>query len=210
METLNDVTRMRIVGGNLALDFVNTRSGPRTGPADDDILHGYDDLLAWAGHVGELTDPVRARLRRMGRDDPEGARVAYRRAIRVRDELDRLFRTAAGGRNPSHQQLAGLRDHELDALAQAELVSHDGRFRWAWTGPLDLGRPLWSVVHAAVELLTSGPLDRIKGCARCRFLFLDESKNRSRRWCSMDDCGTDEKISRYLARRAAARTAAGS
>jgi predicted RNA-binding Zn ribbon-like protein len=61
------------------------------------------------------------------------------------------------------------------------------------------------VVHAAVELLTAGRLDRVKGCGTCRFLFLDESRNRSRRWCSMEDCGTAEKIRRYVTRRAEAR-----
>jgi len=61
------------------------------------------------------------------------------------------------------------------------------------------------VVHAAVELLTSGPLDRVKACAGCHWLFVDESKNRSRRWCTMEVCGTNEKVRRYLARRAAGR-----
>ncbi len=65
--------------------------------------------------------------------------------------------------------------------------------------------PLWTVVHAASTLLTDGPLDRVKGCASCRFHFLDESRNRSRRWCSMDDCGTHVKMDRYVARRASRR-----
>ncbi|WP_414636011.1 CGNR zinc finger domain-containing protein [Actinophytocola sp.] len=48
---------------------------------------------------------------------------------------------------------------------------------------------------------TTGPLDRIKTCAGCRFIFVDESKNRSRRWCGMADRGTAAKIRRYVARR---------
>ncbi|WP_372443637.1 CGNR zinc finger domain-containing protein [Nucisporomicrobium flavum] len=66
--------------------------------------------------------------------------------------------------------------------------------------------PLRPVVHAAVQLLTTGALDRIKRCGGCRFLFSDESKNRSRRWCSMDDCGTAEKSRRYVAVRRARTT----
>ena len=57
----------------------------------------------------------------------------------------------------------------------------------------DLALPLWTVVHAASTLLIDGPLDRVKGCASCRFHFLDESRNRSRRWCSMEDCGTPSR-----------------
>ena len=58
---------------------------------------------------------------------------------------------------------------------------------------------------AAGELLTSPQLSRLKKCAGCPWVFLDQSKNLSRRWCAMDDCGTHEKILRYVARRAARR-----
>jgi predicted RNA-binding Zn ribbon-like protein len=64
---------------------------------------------------------------------------------------------------------------------------------------------LWPVAYAATELLTSGPLGRVKNCAGCNWLFVDESKNRSRRWCSMEECGTHAKMRRYVARRAAKR-----
>ena len=97
------------------------------------------------------------------------------------------------------------RKAEAEGLGRAELVAGVAGFEWSWTRVADLTRPLLPVVHAAITLLTDGPLDRIKGCAGCRYLFLDESKNRSRRWCSMDDCGTAEKSRRYVARGAAAR-----
>jgi predicted RNA-binding Zn ribbon-like protein len=206
METANDVTRMRLVGGNLALDFVNTRSGPPTGPPDDDVLHRYEDLVAWACHVGTVTDPEAARLRRHARTEPDGARALFERALHVRDCLDDLFRRTATGGQPTDRHLARMRDDAAEALAHARLVSEDGRYRWHWTDHRDLGRPLWPIVHAAAELLTSGPLARLKTCAGCRFVFIDESKNRSRRWCSMDDCGTASKIRRYVARRSAGRS----
>ena len=64
---------------------------------------------------------------------------------------------------------------------------------------------LWPVAHAATVLLTSGGLDRLKLCAGCHWLFLDASRNRSRRWCTMEVCGTHEKMRRYVAKRAARR-----
>jgi predicted RNA-binding Zn ribbon-like protein len=209
METMNDVTRMRIVGGDLALDYINTRSGPAGGAPDDDILLGYEDLLAWARHIELLTEPEAAHLRRAARRDPDGAQLSYQRAIDVRDHLDELFRALATGGRPAARPLARLRDEAADALAHAQIAPSGDRFGWRWSSDQGLARPLWPIVHAAVELLTGGPLDRIKACTGCRFLFLDESKNRSRRWCSMDDCGTTEKMRRYVARRAAARTGTG-
>jgi predicted RNA-binding Zn ribbon-like protein len=205
METVNDVGRMRIVGGHVALDYVNTRSGPPDGPPDDELLHSYPDLVAWAGRIGLVTEPEAARLRRQADTRSDDARDLFQRALGVRDYLDELFRTAATGGQPSESELARLRDDTSEALGHARLVPEDGHYRWRWTDPRDLGRPLWPVIHAAAELLTAGPLDRIKTCAGCRFVFLDESKNRSRRWCSMEDCGTAAKIRRYVARRAANR-----
>ena len=64
------------------------------------------------------------------------------------------------------------------------------------------------MVHDATRLLIDGPLDRLKACDGCNYLFIDESKNRSRRWCDMTTCGTAEKMRRYVARRAAKRATA--
>jgi predicted RNA-binding Zn ribbon-like protein len=200
METVGDVTRMRLVGGNLALDFVNTRAGPPAGSPDDDVLAGYPELVAWGVYAGALTDAEAAALRRLSRGDPDGAHVAFARSLRTRDYLDEAFRALVAGRNPSTSALARLRDDEADALGHARF-ERGGAFAWTWRDDRTLARPLRPVVHAAVELLTTGPLDRIKGCGGCRFIFNDESKNRSRRWCSMDDCGTAEKIRRYVAAR---------
>ncbi len=196
---------MRLVGGNLALDFVNTRTGPPVGPPDDDVLTGYAALVDWARHAGSLATAEAAALRRSSRDDPRGARAAFARALRIRDQLDEVFRTLAAGRDPAASALAAVRDEEADALAHARL-DRGSTFTWTWQDDRTLARPLRPVVHAAVQLLTTGALDRIKGCGGCRFVFYDESKNRSRRWCSMDDCGTTEKIRRYVATRRARST----
>lgn len=200
METVNDVTRVRLVGGNLALDFINTRTGPPVGPPDDDVLTGYLELVAWGVYAGDITEAEAAVLRRLARNDPDGADTAFARSLRTRDYLDGLFRALAAGRSPSPAVLAGLRDDEADALGHAQLEL-GSTFAWTWRDDHTLARPLRPVVHAAVQLLTAGALDRIKECGGCRFIFNDESKNRSRRWCSMDDCGTAEKIRRYVAAR---------
>ncbi|MGC5031066.1 CGNR zinc finger domain-containing protein [Micromonospora sp. DT229] len=200
METLEDVTRMRLVGGNLALDFVNTRSGPPAGAPDEDTLTSYPDLVAWGVYAGTLTPAQAAALRRGSREDPGGAEAAFGQALRTRDYLDEVFRALATDRDPSASALASLRDDEADALRHAQL-DRDHTFVWTWRTDDTLARPLRPVVHAAAQLLTTGQLNRVKGCGGCRFLFYDESKNRSRRWCSMDDCGTAEKIRRYLTAR---------
>ncbi|MEU6025123.1 ABATE domain-containing protein [Micromonospora sp. NPDC047134] len=200
METPEDVRRMRLVGGNLALDFVNTRSGPPTGAADDDTLTGYSALLDWGVYAEALTQAQAAVLRRRCRDRPGEAEAVFGQALGIRDYLDEVFRALATDRDPDPSALARLRDDEAEALRHARL-DRDHTFVWTWHADDTLARPLRPVVHAAAQLLTTGQLNRVKGCGGCRFLFYDESKNRSRRWCSMDDCGTAEKIRRYLTAR---------
>jgi predicted RNA-binding Zn ribbon-like protein len=196
METV-DVTRMRLVGGDLALNLVNTRTGPPDGPVDDDVLTGYPELLAWGEYTGAVTPAQTETLRRLSRHDQAGASAVFTRSLRIRDYLDEVFRALARHRTPDASALIQLREDETDALAHAQL-ERASTFEWTWRDDHTLAQPLRPVVHAAVQLLTTGTLDRIKGCAGCRFIFIDESKNRSRRWCSMEDCGTTEKMRRYV------------
>ena len=201
-----DVTRMRLVGGNLGLDFVNTRSGPPVGAPDDDALRSYDDVVAWAVYAGAIPEREVQRLRRSAAKDRPAADAAFARSLRIRDDLDLVLRALAHGGEADAGVLDRLRDDESAALQAAQLAPGTP-FAWGWDDDRSLARPLWPTVHAAIGILLTGPLDRVKQCGGCRFLFLDETKNRSRRWCSMDDCGTDEKMRRYVASRRASRDA---
>jgi predicted RNA-binding Zn ribbon-like protein len=205
METPGPFRGQRIVGGNVALDLLNTQNGAAGAPPEDDVLSDYRDLLAWASHVGLLTAAEERRLRRRARERPADADAVFRRALETRAYLHGLFDAVARDKPPAAADLERLQRDEADALSHGRLAPADGQYDWSWADDQGLDRPLWPVIHAALTLVTDGPLDRVKGCGSCRFLFVDESKNRSRRWCSMDDCGAEDKMRKYVARRAAAR-----
>jgi predicted RNA-binding Zn ribbon-like protein len=205
METPEHIERLRVVGGNLALDFVNTVEGEPEEDPGFESLRSYEDLVAWGHRVGVLSEGRSLRLLREARERSSEAEATHARALELRDDLYELFRAVAGGMGPSPGSLEALRRAESEALSRARLAPGEGSFIWEWPDDTDLAGVLWPVVHAATELLTSGPLDRVKACAACRWLFVDESKNRSRRWCTMEVCGTHEKVRRYLERRAAKR-----
>ena len=205
METPEYIERLRIVGGNLALDFVNTVDGEPDGPTGFDNLRSYGDLVAWGRRVGVLTEERTWRLLREARRRSTEAEATHGRALELRDALYELFRAVARGTGPSLESMEVLSRAESEALSHAKLAPRNGGFVWEWPDEGDLAGVLWPVIHAATELLTSGPLDRVKACAGCHWLFVDESKNRSRRWCTMEECGTHEKVRRYLERRAARR-----
>jgi predicted RNA-binding Zn ribbon-like protein len=203
METPEYIERLRIIGGDVALDFVNTEDGDP--PLE--CLRGYGDLVAWGVLVGLLSVEEGELLMREADLRPGDAEAAYRDALTLRGALYRVFRAVAEDEAPASRDLEILREHEREALSRGKLVQEDRGFRWEWRDERDLARILWPVAHAAAGLLTSGTLDRLKLCAGCYWVFLDTSRNHSRRWCTMEVCGTDEKKRRYVAKRAARRDA---
>ena len=207
METRYDVGEIALVGGNALLDLANTQSGPPGGAPDSEALHSYDDLVRWDRRMGLLDDTQARRLTAAAARHPRLASAAFDRARRLRADAYATFEAIATDRRPPGDSVDRLHAAASEALAHATLVAEGGRFAVGWDAGDDLDLAWWPAAHAGLELLLRGPLDRVKGCGGCRYLFVDETKNRSRRWCSMDDCGTREKMRTYVAKRAARRAA---
>ena len=206
METFVDVAELKLVGGAAILDLANTRSGPPDGTPDEESLRDYGDLLRYSVRAGAVDDVDAERLARAASRHPVAARRAFGRTLELRDDAYAVFAALASGRRLPQVPAGRLRAAATEALAHATLADADGTFAIRWEATDDPDRVWWPVAFAGLELLLHGPLDRIKGCGGCSYLFIDETKNRSRRWCSMDECGTREKMRTYVARRAARRS----
>jgi predicted RNA-binding Zn ribbon-like protein len=205
VETPRYIAAQRLLGGHTTLDFVNTGRG-EGGDAPFECLRSYEDLVAWSHHAGLLRDSAARRLLREARARPSDSKWTHRRALDLRSALSEVFQAIAQGRRPRPSSLDAVRDGYREALAHARLSGNNGGYAWTWADGDDLGRMIWPIVHGATDILTRGDLDRVKTCPACRWLFFDASKNRSRRWCTMEHgCGTEEKMRRYVARRAAKR-----
>ncbi len=189
------------MGGDPALDFANTLDGDP--PVE--CLRGYGDLAAWSVRAGLLSPDEAGRVAGEAKRRPEEAEAVYRDALELREALYGVFRAVAEGGDAPEGGLETLRGYEREALSRGRLAQVGDGFAWEWKDGRDLARMLWPVAHSATNLLTSGDLGRLKLCAGCYWLFLDASRNRSRRWCTMEVCGTDEKMRRYVAKRAARR-----
>lgn len=187
------------VGGHPALDFLNTVHDWTTHPLRDHLT-SFDDAVSFGEAAGVLT---RAEARRLaGREDrAELARLAALRAV-----LQRVAAALVAGRAP------GVPDLEALAATAAE-VAGATRFRRASGGLRrtitidDAGTAVLRLrlADAALTLLTTGDPERLKSCPACGWFFLDTSKNRSRRWCSMSTCGASAKAKRYYRRTKARR-----
>ena len=202
MET-RAIETTEFLGGDLALNFVDTIGGLLDGgpTPEDELLRSYEDLVLFGVDQGVLSSRLAGSLRRRAGAHPSEAGAALEVALKRRSLLDAAVRPLTAGERPPARVLEELGRFGAEALAHGQLVREASGFAWRWSDASDLLTPLWPVAHAAVELMTDGPLDRIKGCGRCRWLFLDTTKNRSRRWCSAVDCGKTEKMQRYVARR---------
>src|SRR5690606_24134036 len=123
----------------------------------------------------------------------------------LRAAIYRILEGVGDGRPAAEEDLDTLSAHASAALAARRLrPAPEGGYAWAWpVDALPLDRVLWPIAESASSLLTSPLVHRVRRCAddECGWLFVDESRNRSRRWCSMEGCGTRAKVMRYRQRR---------
>jgi predicted RNA-binding Zn ribbon-like protein len=192
----------KYIAGNPALDFANTAERWDGDVPSGEQLNGYDDLVRWSEGARLVDRPMARRLLADAARRPREAARALARGLELRRLVYRLFAGLAEGHRPAPADLGALNAALAAALPHQLLVRVGGEFIWSWDDAPALDRPLWPVLRAASELLTSDRLPRVRVCGgeRCHWLFLDETKNRSRRWCDMAVCGNRAKARRHYDR----------
>lgn len=202
---------LELVGGHLCLDLANTVSSRADGPGRD-YVRSYDDLVDWSEHAGLLRAEEADHLRAAATAEPGEATAVLRRAIALREAVYRAFAGLVAGHQPSDADLETSNAELAAALAHLRLGRGNTGFAWVWQADGDaLARMLWPIARSAAELLTSDDLPRLRVCAGegCDWLFVDLSKNGSRRWCTMAACGSRSKARRYYWRQQGETKASG-
>ena len=179
----------------LCLDFVNTINSRRN--PEHDYLMQYSDLVEWATKLGILSSAQNNQLQKRARQNLHEAENALLAARTLRDLLYRLFSKAAEGSEPHKKDLDIFAVFYGEAISRGQFVKRETHYGTTWSFDEALESPLWPIIHSAGELLLSQELDQVKECPGCGWLFLDTSKNQSRRWCSMNTCGARDKMRRY-------------
>ena len=189
--------------GALCLDFANTLDWHASAYPEEELTT-YPRLVTWGLEAGLYSLEEAVHLERLGLQQPETAAHWLAEAIRLREALYRVFVAIA-----YTQPAAPVDPADLEIISEfwrlaaqsMRLEQGDGGFQWQWVFRRDdMARMLWPVVHNAVQLLESEQRERIGQCQDdrgCGFLFLDTSRNRSRRWCSMETCGNRAKAARH-------------
>lgn len=200
--TTDDGYQFELTGGSLCLDFANTLDSRPT-EAPRELLSDYRHLVDWAMQAEALSPAVTRRLLASAASEPARARVVLGRARALRESVFQVFSAHARGARIPQGALDALNRAVSGALARLRLAKDSDGFRWEWKEDQALDRMLWSVARSAGELLTSDRLGQVRVCAApdCDWLFLDTSRNGSRRWCDMRVCGNRSKVRRYRAAR---------
>jgi predicted RNA-binding Zn ribbon-like protein len=193
---------LTLIGGELALDFANTSSG-RGWPTHKEHLRSAADIVDWAGHARVLPPEDAAWMREAARAQPEISEPLLARALELREDIYVVASEIAAGRSAPSDRIQSLTRAHAHCLANANLAPFGGRFVWSWTvrqaaveailGPISL---------SAMTTLLQADLSRIKMCQgeKCGWLFIDATKNKSRRWCEMEVCGNRAKQRRFGAK----------
>jgi predicted RNA-binding Zn ribbon-like protein len=220
------MSELELLGGRLALDFANTLD-PRNGGEAVDYLPDYQALLDFGQHADFLDEAAVRELHRTAASQPAAARAVWQHAIGLREAIYRAGSALVDGRRVQPADLALIWHEHGRTLAgrhlwQSSEPSASGHvpgptisIGWlappALPVPARLELPVWHVAVSAVETLTTDDATRIGICPDeeqgCGWLFYDETRNRSRRWCSMANCGAEAKARRLTKRRSADRAA---
>lgn len=195
--------RLNLIGGDLALDFVNTVGGLREPGNASEYLPTYSDLLRWSAHAELISEPRAAELAQYAAAHPTRANAVWREALELREALYRLFVAHAHGKEPPRADLALLNERIAAGASRRRLIRTENSYHWDWKASAhDLDGMLWQLTTAAADLLTSPRLALVRQCGGedCTWLFVDTSKNHRRRWCDMRDCGNRAKARRHYER----------
>jgi predicted RNA-binding Zn ribbon-like protein len=189
--------------GHLCFAFTNTVAW-RARNESTELLPNYSRLVRWSCIVQLIAEDEAKRLLDLAALHLAQAETALERAIHLRELIYRIFLAVARGEAVAATDLDLFNGELSEVMSRACIERAETGYTLGWAGTDNaLDWILWPVVRAASDLLTSSDLDRIGVCEGegCGWLFFDHSRNRSRRWCDMGDCGNRAKARRSYNRR---------
>jgi len=186
----------------LCLDFVNTRYW-RGRATPTETLADFTALNAWAERALPLPGEAGALLRDWADRDPAAATALHAGAVALRELLHRIFAGLATAEPATPHDLARLNAQLGQAPQRVAIARQAAQYGWRVELRPESGTGLLApVLWSAGDLLARSDHDRLRRCANpeCLWLFLDESRGGTRRWCDMGACGNRAKARRHYLR----------
>ncbi len=198
-KTKKHAGNLSLLGGWPCLDFVNTLDWRGTDHPVE-FLGTFHDLVVWSRHAGTLSDQEARRLSQKATTDASRAAAVLHDAIELREAIYRIFASLAESLPVGEEDLMIFNRYLGATMRSSRIIQQKENFIWNTNGdPQKLDWILNPLVRSAADLLISVERKRVKKCGdpACGWLFLDISRNRSRRWCDMRDCGNRAKAGRF-------------
>ena len=201
MEANKNIFTLRLDGGNLSLDFVNTVEY-RNRESSVDFLHHYLDLITWAHFANAVDDSQKELLRGLFQEKSNEAQTIYYEAIQLREAMYEHTINLMNRDEVPQASMQLINQWISRAFSNLELRLVERNFVLDWNADnFGVESVLWPIIKSFVDLVTLTNPKRIKQCSNCGWVFVDNSKNSSRRWCSMEDCGNRAKAQRHYQRK---------
>jgi predicted RNA-binding Zn ribbon-like protein len=202
---LNEAVKpFEMVAGDVSLDLVNTLDFRFRESGAEELLESYDDLLRFMTQSGLLSS---AEARGLEGVDAEREGVLGQ-VKELREALATALYAWVGGEEALAANVSVLEGYFTRASCRRRLMARGSRLVWSWEEVRGtVAAPLWLLAQAAADLMVSERIGQLRTCSAdaCRWLFLDTSKNHSRRWCDMKVCGNRMKARRFQARQVTAK-----
>jgi len=194
------IETLKLDGGCPAFDFTNTVHSRKDNFVFD-YLNSYDDLLQWSAKTSLLPERRLRLLAASAAKESAKAESILRKAKVTREVLYSVFSSIAVHVQPKADLLEKFNEIMGEAMSNLNYVFENGEkvLKWPET-PVNLEEPLWHVLKSVFDIWYQEDVSRIKECGSCGWLFLDKTKNKRRRWCNMQTCGSNEKALRYYYR----------
>jgi predicted RNA-binding Zn ribbon-like protein len=205
---MNEIKNWKFIGGWLCLDFVNSVGGRKQReekPYPENIivkdkLENFDDFITWGKEIGIITEAENKYLLKLNSSERKETERTFKNAIELRESLFKIIFDVINNKEPDEKMVQILNREYSSANENRKFVYIDHKIEWQFSkDPLKPDYLIWLVAESAVKLLSSDIISRVKICAGddCGWLFLDTSKNKSRQWCDMKDCGNVAKVRRF-------------
>jgi predicted RNA-binding Zn ribbon-like protein len=205
--TLDPPWPKNMAGGSLAPEFANTLDWRgREQPVE--TMTEFRHLLRLGLGTSVLTAAEARSLLTWSERHASLAQRALERALEVREDIAALLTTLVRNVAPEAAVLARLEATCRQAWGARRLVATTQGARWEWAGALDPDRVAAAAALDMERLLVDPERPPIRICEGdgCGWFFLDTSRNRRRRWCSMESCGNRAKARRFYHRSRSTRT----
>ncbi|MEQ9467940.1 MAG: CGNR zinc finger domain-containing protein [Ekhidna sp.] len=186
----------KLIGGSLCFDFANTMSW-RDSESPHEWLDGIDNLLEWC-RLAEIVNDSEAQIILTEFEKAKDSEALLAELIDLRELINKIFCAVIDHSVPKANDMVKLNQLASKTLSKLEVAYYEDKYQLRLQKcDSIIGKVFNEIVWSSIRVLTETDIKHIKKCKACHWLYIDKSRNNSRTWCTMEDCGNRSKVNRF-------------